>query len=76
MKEDNFQTAGNPLTDGCVGSFGISEDNITGRGNTHTHTHTHTQYPPNLNSQWRSSPDAHICQQCAGAEQEVTDCTA
>ena len=42
MKEDNFQTAGNPLTDGCVGSFGISEGNITGRGNTHTHTHTHT----------------------------------
>ena len=37
MKEDNFQTAGNPLTDGCVGSFGISEGNITGRENTHTH---------------------------------------
>ena len=32
MKEENFQTAGNPLTCGSVGTFGISEDNITGRG--------------------------------------------
>ena len=31
MKEENFQTAGNPLTCGSVGTFGISEDNITGR---------------------------------------------
>ena len=27
-----FQRAGNPLTDGSVGSLGISEGNITGRG--------------------------------------------
>ena len=31
MKEENFRTAGNPLTCGSVGTFGISEDNITGR---------------------------------------------
>ena len=27
----SFQTVGNPLTTGSVGSFGISEGNITGR---------------------------------------------
>ena len=29
----SFQTAGNPLTGGSVGSFGISEGNISGRKN-------------------------------------------
>ena len=29
---------------------------------------------PNHNSQWRSSPDTHICQQRAGAEQEGVGC--
>ena len=57
MKEDNFQTAGNPLTDGCVGSFGISEGNITGRGNTHTHTHTHTH-----NIHQTSTPSGELAQ--------------
>ena len=29
VKEEKFQTPGNPLTSGSVGSLGISEDNIT-----------------------------------------------
>ena len=35
VKEEKF-----PNTGGSVGSFGISEGNITGRGKKHTHTHT------------------------------------
>ena len=31
MKEESFQTQGNPLTSGSVWSFGISEGNITSR---------------------------------------------
>ena len=42
MKKEKFPNTRKPLTGGCVGSFEISEGNITGRGNTHTHTHTHT----------------------------------
>ena len=44
------------------GSFGISEGNITGRGenHTHTHTHTHTEYVSNCNSHRRNSPDIHV----------------
>ena len=41
---------------------------------THTHTHTHTDYTPNRNSQRRSSPDTHVHQQRAGAEQGGTGC--
>ena len=33
-----------------------------------------TEYAPNCNSQWRSSPDAHVCQQRVGAEQGSTGC--
>ena len=33
-----------------------------------------TDYVPNCNSQWRSSPDAPVCQQRAGAEQGSTGC--
>ena len=33
-----------------------------------------TEYVPNLNSQQRSSPEAHVCQQRAGAEQGGADC--
>ena len=29
---------------------------------------------PNCNSQWRSSPEAHICHQQAEAEQESAGC--
>ena len=56
-----------------MGSFGISEGNITRRRkveeeNTHTHTHTHTEYAPN-GCQQRSSPDAQAHHQRAGAGQ-------
>ena len=33
LKRGSFQTPGNTLTSGSVGSFGISEGNITGRKN-------------------------------------------
>ena len=62
VKEYNFQTAGNPLTDGCLGNFGISEGNITGRGNTHTHTHTHIQ-----NKHQTSTPSGEVAQMLASA---------
>jgi len=32
MKEEKFPNTGNPLISGSVGSFGLSEGNITGRG--------------------------------------------
>ena len=55
-----------------MGSFGISEGNITGMENTHTHTHTHTHtptdYAPKSNFQQISSPDTY---QQVGAEQGV-----
>ena len=54
----SFQTAGKPLTDGSVVSFGISEGNITRKKN--KIKQTTIEYAPNYNSQWRSSPDAHI----------------
>ena len=54
-----------------MGSFGISEGNITGRGRKKKN---HTEYVPNHNSQWRSSPDAHARHQQIGAEQEGMGC--
>jgi len=33
-----------------------------------------TEYAPNHNYQWRSSSDAHICQQQVGAGQGGMDC--
>ena len=65
----SFQTPRNPLTRGSVGSFGISEGNITGRGKKKK-----TEYMPNRNSQGRSSPDARICHQQAGTEQGGVGC--
>ena len=49
-----------------MGSFGISAGNITGRGK----KKKPTEYTPNLNPQQRSGPDAGVCHQQAGAEQE------
>ena len=68
----SFQILGNPLTGGSVGSFGISEGNITRR---ETHTHTHTEYVPNHNCQWGSSPDTCFHHQRVGDGQEGTGCT-
>ena len=61
----NFQTVGNPLTGGSVGSFGNSEGNITGRKK------KPTEYAPNCNCQWASSPEAHIHHQQRGLDREV-----
>ena len=64
-----FQTPGNPLNGGSVGSFGISEGNISQRK-----THTHADYMPNHNSQRRRSLDAPVCQQRMRAEQGGLGC--
>ena len=70
LTETEVSGRGNPLTDRSVGSFGISEGNITGRKK--------KQYPrenaPKHNSQRKSSPDALIHQQWAGAGQGGTGC--
>ena len=42
LKEEKFPQAGNPLTGRSMGSFGISEGDITGRKQT-------TEYMPNCN---------------------------
>ena len=74
-KRRSFQTVGNPLTDRSVGSFGISEGNITGREKkkTKNHHHHNTEYAPNC--QWRSSPEARVSHQRARAGQEGVACT-
>ena len=59
-----------------MGSFGISEGNITRREiqtNKETNKKT-TEYAPNHNSQWRSSPDTRVRHQRAEAEQGGTGC--
>ena len=57
-----------------MGSFGISEGNITGKRKTKTKTKKHTEYAPNPNFQWRSSPDAHIRPPQVGARQGGGGC--
>ena len=52
MKE-KFPKSRKPFTGRSVGSFGISEGNITRRKK------KPTEYAPNPNSQRKSSPDAH-----------------
>ena len=64
----SFQTAGSPLTSGSLGSFGISEGNITGRKK------KKKKELPNCNSQQRSIPDALFHYQQAGAEQGGEGC--
>ena len=48
----------------------MAQTHITGRKK----KTKHTDYVPNHNSQWRSSPDARICQQWVGAEQGGMGC--
>ena len=60
-----FPNTRKPLTGGCVGSFEISEGNITGRGNTHTHTHTHTQ-----NTRLTTTPKREVAQMLMSATSE------
>ena len=50
--------------------FGTSEDNIIGRRK----KTEPTNYAPSHDSPWRSSLDAHVCQQWAGTEQRGTGC--
>ena len=52
-----------------MGSFRISEGNITGRTKKKKNP---TDYTPNFKQ--RNTPDAHICQQRAGAEQGGVGC--
>ena len=69
----SFQTQGNLLTRGPVGSFRISEGNIAGRKKKRKKEKTH-RYRPKSNSKWGSSPDAHVHLQGAGAEQGGAGC--
>ena len=52
-----------------MGSLEISEGNKARRKKKKP-----TEYAPNHNYQWRSSSDAHICQQQVGAGQGGMDC--
>ena len=72
QRRRSFQTAGNLPTSGSVGSLGVSEGDITGRKK--EKKKKPTEYAPNRYSQWRSSPDTHIHQQRAGADQGGTGC--
>ena len=72
-KRGGFQTPGNPLTSGFVGSFGNSEGTITGRKKIKIKP---TDYMCNCNSQRRSSPDTRVHHQKAGAEQGAVGCIA
>ena len=45
MKEEKFPTPGNALTSGSMGSFGISEGNITGKGKKKHRIHALTTTP-------------------------------
>ena len=68
MKEEKFPKSRKPLTGGLVGSFGISEHNITRREK------KSTEYAPNPNFQQRSSLDTCNHHQQAGAGQEGSGC--
>ena len=68
VKEEKFPNTGK-LIRRSVGSFGISEGNKTGREKRKS-----TECVPKCNSQWRSSPNAGICHQPAGAEQGGMGC--
>ena len=59
-----------------MGSFGISEANVTWRINKKKNKKTKkpTEYAPNHNSQQRSSPDTHIHGQRVQAGQGVAGC--
>ena len=59
MKEEKFPHSRKPLTGGSVGSFGISEGNITGREK----KKNPTEYAPNHNCQHTISPGTCVCHQ-------------
>ena len=70
MKEEKVSKQQETLSGGSVGSFGISEGNITRRGR----KKNPTEYAPNHNSQQRTSPDAPVRHQRAWAGQGGTGC--
>jgi len=67
-----FPHSKNYLTGGSMGSFGTSEGNITGRKK--TKQNKTLEYMPNYNCLWRSSLDACIPHQRAGAGQRGVGC--
>ena len=69
MKEEKFPSSRKPFYWWVCGNFGISEGNITGRKKKRN-----TEYTPNRNSQWRSSPDAHVHHQRVGSRQGGMGC--
>ena len=72
MKEESFQTVGKPLTGRSVESFGISEGNTT-RKRKEENNNNNTEYVRN-GCQQRSSPDARVGHQQAGAGQGGMGC--
>ena len=73
VKEEPGKVSKHPLTSRSVGSFGISESNITGSGgkkNNKTLIMCLTTNP------MRSSPEARIHHQQVGVEQGGTGCIA
>ena len=54
-----------------MGSFGISEGNIIGRGKKKKEP---TDYMPSCDFQWTGSLDAHFCRQQARPEQGSMGC--
>ena len=77
MKEEKLPNSRKPCHRWVYGKFW----NLRGQHNqerkiTHTHIHTHTEFIPKCNSQQRSSPDARVSRQKAGAELGGAGCTA
>ena len=72
MKEESFQTVGKPLTGRSLGSFGISESSTT-RRRKEENNNNNTEYVPN-GCQQRSTPDAWVLHQQAGAGQGGMGC--
>ena len=58
VKEEKFPNTRKLSHQWVCGEFWISEGNITRRKK--KTTTNPTEYGPNHNSQWRSSPDAHV----------------
>ena len=71
VKEEKFANARKPSLADLLGSFGISEGNITGEEGRGIQP---TEYAPNCNCQQRSSPEACLRHQRVGAGQGGASC--
>ena len=69
VKEEKFPNTRKPFHRRVCGEFW----NLRGQHNQEGKKKS-TDYAPNRNSQQKSSPDAHVCQQRAGAEQGGAGC--